>query len=213
MLSPSTGQEVYLKTFEGLITGTGDEGTWAADVFLREALIAERIATRDHPNVCRYLGAKVSNGYLVGLAWELHGKTLYEAVVQHDLLDLPAIINDVRQGLLHIHSLGIVHGDIKPANIVLAADKRAVIIDFDTSLPIGAPRAADDKWGCEPWYWTDTSHAEEKDDIRALNVLAQWLVDGSVEGLTGFTDEYVVTETGYEADMVQFWGAYDNVFM
>jgi len=43
--------------------------------------------------------------------------------------------HDLAGGLAHLHGRGIVHGDVCPANVRLAGDGRAVLIDFGLAGP------------------------------------------------------------------------------
>lgn len=45
-------------------------------------------------------------------------------------------IMDIANGLFSLHSKGIMHLDLKPANILLADDGKAKISDLGTSSPI-----------------------------------------------------------------------------
>ncbi|CAL4954952.1 unnamed protein product [Urochloa decumbens] len=42
---------------------------------------------------------------------------------------------DVARGLAYLHGLSLVHGDVKPANVVLGADGRAKLADFGCARP------------------------------------------------------------------------------
>jgi mitogen-activated protein kinase kinase kinase 17/18 len=50
---------------------------------------------------------------------------------------------DVARGLAHVHGAGVVHGDVKPRNVVLGADGRAKLADFGCagSRPVGGTPA------------------------------------------------------------------------
>ncbi|MFN9939877.1 MAG: protein kinase domain-containing protein, partial [bacterium] len=43
---------------------------------------------------------------------------------------------DVLSALVYLHSQGIVHCDVKPPNILIAADERARLADFDISVDL-----------------------------------------------------------------------------
>lgn len=46
----------------------------------------------------------------------------------------------VARALAHIHSRGWVHGDVKPANVLVAPDTTVWLADFDAAAPTGHPR-------------------------------------------------------------------------
>jgi len=97
--------------------------------FLREARVA---ATLSHPNVTHI--------YEVGVEGDIHfiameyveGITLQERI-QREPIDnetLIRIAHQTAEGLLAAHSLGIVHRDVKPGNIMLDSRENVKIVDF-----------------------------------------------------------------------------------
>ena len=53
-----------------------------------------------------------------------------------------AVLLDALQGLTHLHSGGVIHGDIKPANILVDARERGRLADFDVSVDTGQRTSA-----------------------------------------------------------------------
>jgi serine/threonine-protein kinase len=98
--------------------------------FVREANIAQTVK---HPNVV----AVVATGELDGLPYMVQefidGLSLEERLARDHVLDVAttvAITADVAAGLEAVWAAGMVHRDVKPANILLDADGRAHITDF-----------------------------------------------------------------------------------
>jgi serine/threonine protein kinase len=108
---------------------------------------------RSHTNIVRLLGIswmprklKIGNGdiqiptLLVELASVLKGKPLtFELLIETsaetslDLQTKTKLLSDVASGLTALHALGVVHGDVKPSNILIFNDNSrltAKISDF-----------------------------------------------------------------------------------
>ena len=94
---------------------------------------ARAISSLNHPNICTLYD--VGPDYLVMEL--LEGETLRELLKRAPLpwrkaAELGAAI---AEGLAAAHSKGIVHQDIKPANIFLTSDGRVKILDFGLARP------------------------------------------------------------------------------
>lgn len=85
----------------------------------------------NHPNVIRYYD-KESAGDFLYIALELCPASLedvvqkpenYPTLVGSDGLNMPNVLKQVTLGVQHLHSLKIVHRDIKPQNILVSATK------------------------------------------------------------------------------------------
>jgi serine/threonine protein kinase len=98
--------------------------------FQREARLAARL---QHPNVVRVLDAGEYDGR-PWLALEyVEGETLADLLARRKRLPPAEVIALGRQlaaGLQHAHDAGLVHRDVKPANVLVRADGTATIVDF-----------------------------------------------------------------------------------
>jgi serine/threonine-protein kinase len=101
----------------------------AADRFLREIQIASRL---DNPHIAKILDSGEREWLVYYVMSYVEGATLRERLDttrQLPLGETLRIAGDVLEALDHAHAHGIIHRDVKPANIVLAA-AGAVLLDF-----------------------------------------------------------------------------------
>ena len=114
--------------------------------FLREALLASKL---DHPNLCSVLdvGRHAGVPYLVMPLVE--GQTLAEHIAQvapHGRMQLPGgdggvwwervvqLVEVLALGLHAAHEKGLVHRDVKPANVMVRGDGQPVLLDFGLAV-------------------------------------------------------------------------------
>ncbi len=97
--------------------------------FLLEARAAARVT---HPAIAQVYDVGEHEG-IIFIAMELvEGRTV-AALVQSKELDLLGAIDiaiEVAEGLARAHEMGIVHRDVKPANVIVTRDGHAKILDF-----------------------------------------------------------------------------------
>jgi eukaryotic-like serine/threonine-protein kinase len=130
-----TGDTVAIKALRSELAG---DHAFVARL-LMEVEVARRIA---HRNICRvlefYPPQNSSGRRKAFFTMELlNGETLGQRIARCRRLTpaeaLP-IVRQVGAGLAEVHGLGIIHGDLKPANIMLVPDEmcgeRAVVMDF-----------------------------------------------------------------------------------
>jgi serine/threonine protein kinase len=99
----------------------------------RLAREARAAATVEHPNLARVLEAGEADGRCYLAVRYVDGRSLAERLRADGPLALPELLRlaaEVGGALDALHGHGIVHRDVKPANILLAADGGAVLADF-----------------------------------------------------------------------------------
>ncbi len=157
----------------------------ADDSFVRrfrgEAIAAARLA---HPSIVSVYDTLATDDGVNAIVMELvSGTTMRADLDQHGPLRLPAVLaigTQVADALGAAHAAGLVHRDVKPANILLSADGRVLVADF------GIAKAA--------------AGADLTSDGSMVGT-AKYLAPEQVEGkpVDGRTDLYALGVVLYEA--------------
>ena len=105
--------------------------------FEREARAA---AALDHPHVLPVYEAGEDDGQLYLAMRYVPGVDLATQLARHGPLDLPAttrLVTQLAAALDAAHASGLIHRDVKPANVLLAPDQHAYLADFGLARSAG----------------------------------------------------------------------------
>ena len=143
-----------------------------------EVRLARRVS---HPNVCRVHDLGSEEDQLFVTMELLGSETLRPYIDQQTSLSLARridILVQIASGLAAAHRAGVIHGDVKPDNIILDGE-RAVLTDFGVaSLALGAaPTFAGTPAYMAPELLTGRS-ADRRIDTYSFGVLAYELLAG-----------------------------------
>ena len=119
------GRHVALKFIPENLTGDPK----SLERFTREARAASQL---NHPNICTIHGIEDNNGHPFIVMEKLEGESLKAHISGHpmameEVLDVGVQIADA---LVASHAKGIVHRDVKPANIFLTPNGQVKVLDF-----------------------------------------------------------------------------------
>lgn len=105
--------------------------------FRREMELGRRLS---HPNVVRsYAAGDLDSVHFLALEY-VPGKTLRQLVVEKGPLpfgDAARVFADLADGLAHVHEKGLIHRDVKPANLMVRPDGRGVLLDLGLAYEPG----------------------------------------------------------------------------
>jgi eukaryotic-like serine/threonine-protein kinase len=124
----STQQTVALKVVREESRMPGD------DEALRQELLLARSVS--HPNVCRVHDLAPSDWGPILVMEQIQGQTLHTHIRKkkaqggYTADEFRKIAFEVCSGLAAIHAQGLVHGDLKPGNVMVHSEGKAVILDF-----------------------------------------------------------------------------------
>jgi len=108
--------------------------------FRREGAVLKAL---DHPAIVRLLELGIEEDGLVFLVTEyVEGETLAERLTRGplDVPDVDPLVDALCDGLAAVHRHGVLHGDLKPANIVWPEGGRPRLVDFGASKVLGLDR-------------------------------------------------------------------------
>jgi tetratricopeptide (TPR) repeat protein/tRNA A-37 threonylcarbamoyl transferase component Bud32 len=171
----------------------------AVERLKREIALARRVT---HPNVCRVFDVdqdRAPSGAVVTFFTMelLAGPTLSERLKTRGRMTAAEALPMLRRmadGLGAAHAAGVVHGDFKPGNVMLAAtagsSERLVVTDFGLALPahpalLGALAVTVGAGGGTPMYMAPEQIARNpltpQTDVYALGVVAKEMVAGELD--------------------------------
>ncbi len=157
------------------------------DTYLRRGLVNEAVAMADlhHPNIVEVI--ELVGHPLLGLVLitELvEGRSLH-AATDLGLVGRLRIIEQVLTGLSAAHAQGVVHGDLKPSNILISQSSIAKICDFGIAQVLGPTKDgglrrinAGTPLFMAPEQFDDTATLQPRTDLYAIGVLVHQAVVG-----------------------------------
>ncbi len=112
----------------------------------REAVLTEaRAAARlNHPNVCTIYAVEEEEGLPVIVMEHIEGRALTQVI--RDGLDAPTALHlaaQIAAGLSVAHQNQVVHGDFKPANVIVSPNGSPKILDFGLSRFLKVQKSRD----------------------------------------------------------------------
>ncbi|HWT16952.1 MAG TPA: serine/threonine-protein kinase [Patescibacteria group bacterium] len=178
-MQESLDREVALKVMAPALA----ENSEFTDRFLKEGRLAAKLS---HPNLVTVYDIGQHNG-LYYLAQEfIPGGTLRErmgkAMSVPETLD---VMRDVALGLAYAHEKGVVHRDVKPANVLFRANGTAVLADFGIAKAMNSntmATLAGNSIGTPHYMSPEQARAEKVDgrsDLYSLGTMMYELLTGA----------------------------------
>ncbi|HKJ97396.1 MAG TPA: protein kinase [Desulfotignum sp.] len=143
---------------------------------------ARTIARFNHKNIVKVYDIEERFRTIFIIMELLEGATLEEILETKAVLPHFKIIDyliEICAGLAYAHTAGIVHQDIKPANIFITADGTVKILDFGLACPCASENV--DMPGT-PFYMSpeqiEMESIDERSDIYSLGIMAYEVLTG-----------------------------------
>ncbi|KAM9998727.1 hypothetical protein ACTFIY_008379 [Dictyostelium cf. discoideum] len=125
------GRDVAIKVY------SSENFCFNIDEFDREVTIMSLIDS-DHPNFTRFYGANKQNKkYLFHVSELVKSGSLRDLLLDKEkplaYFTQLSIASDIANAMKHLHSIGVIHRDLKSLNVLITEDFSAKVIDFGTS--------------------------------------------------------------------------------
>lgn len=139
----------------------------------------------NHPGVVEYIDSFSVDDTFYVVTEYLTGETLEQIISNRQLTpdDIANYTNQILSALGHIHSLGIIHSDLKPDNIIIDNEGQLRLIDFGIVRTASAEIAADIKEIRGTLYYMSPEQADGqpfdvRSDLFSLGVILYQLWTG-----------------------------------
>ena len=156
----------------------------AAELFLREARAA---AALNHPNIVTVYDADLEDDTLFITMELLDGDPIHRLLRRNGRMHLEEVARIGKQvcaGLAYAHMRGVIHRDIKTANLFLTTDRRTKIMDFGLARIAEEVRRSTSLLGGTPNYMApEQAHGtggDQRADLYSLGATLFELTTGEV---------------------------------
>ena len=189
-LDPMIGRTVAMKTMRVDVHGM------EADEMLKRFQNEARAAgVLQHPNIVTIYDAGEQDGMFYIAMEYIEGVTLHSLILQNRVLPVEQIIDYSRQicaGLDQAHAHGVIHRDVKPANIMIMPDGLVKIMDFGIAKAGGGLTSAGQVLGTPNYMSPEQVKGRTLDgrsDLFSFGVMLYEMVTGEKP----FTGQNVTT--------------------
>ena len=176
----SAGIKVVLKVFRQVPDFS--DGVGAFDRFLQEY---EIIAELEHPNIVQIYDLGVSDDHAHIAMEYLPGGNLKQKIESGSLeSDAVDYTRQIAGALADLHSVGILHRDLKPGNIMLREDDSIALIDFGLAkrMPVDREITGRGQIIGTPYYMSPEQgrgrDVDERSDVYSLGVIFYEMLTG-----------------------------------
>jgi serine/threonine-protein kinase len=169
-----------------VITPQSEDSEEMKQRFFREA---RAVANLHHPNIVTvYQFGQGENLYYLAMRL-LEGQTLLQKLkrlrTQKKFIEtelMLSVVSDVSAALDYAHAKGVIHRDVKPSNIMIGEDKRAILMDFGLLMQAGGDHTLGTAFGTPRYIAPEQAVASDRavpqSDIYSLGVIVYEMVTG-----------------------------------
>jgi len=169
-----------------VITPQAEDSDEMKQRFFREA---RAVANLHHPNIVTvYQFGQGENLYYLAMRL-LEGQTLLQKLkrlrAQKKFIEtelMLSVVDDVSAALDYAHSKGVIHRDVKPSNIMIGSDRRAILMDFGLLMQAGGDQTLGTAFGTPRYIAPEQAVASDRavpqSDIYSLGVIVYEMVTG-----------------------------------
>ncbi|MEO5357947.1 MAG: serine/threonine-protein kinase [Nitrospirae bacterium YQR-1] len=151
--------------------------------FYHEARVAGKLT---HPNIAMIHDIGEDNAVHFLVFEYVKGKTLKDIITNGNeisLLEKLRILVLISRTLHYAHQRGVIHRDVKPANIMLVADKQVKIMDFGIAVFAASEVSSEDRCMGTPYYMAPEqikgAVVDRTTDIYSLGALSYEFLTGA----------------------------------
>jgi serine/threonine protein kinase len=153
--------------------------------FRKEAAIVDKL---NHPNIVALYNLIEQEGEIYLVFEYVEGKTLYALLKEKKRLpleDCKKVLGEVCEAVHYAHANGVIHRDLKPPNIMLADNGKAMVMDFGLACTVrdGLTRVSHQTNSGTPAYMAPEQHTgvvKRESDVYSLGVCLYEMLTGEL---------------------------------
>ncbi|NP_001371153.1 uncharacterized protein LOC627035 isoform X1 [Mus musculus] len=152
------------------------------DVILAEL---EVLKTLNHPNIIRLFQVLLTSSHVNFILEYASGGSLLDLIEEHGPLqeeEAKKIFGEILAAVKYCHNIDIIHGDIKPENILIDEKGNMKLTDFGLAIKLSPGRLLSQRRGTKSFWAPELMLGEpyngRKTDIWSLGVLLYFITTG-----------------------------------